>query len=47
MSFDQIQELFTGLTEFGTVMGVSKDKMKWAMMAVTQIKAGLPRAVMH
>lgn len=37
MTFDQIQELFTGLTEFGTVMGVSKDKMKWAMMAVTQI----------
>lgn len=47
MTFEQIQELFTGLTEFGTVMGVSKDKMKWAMMAVQQIQVGLPRAVMH
>lgn len=37
MSTDQIQELFTGMTEFGTVMGVSKERMKWSMTAINQM----------
>lgn len=37
--FDEktVQSLFTGLSEFGRVMAVSKERMKWSLMAVTQM----------
>lgn len=37
MKTDEIRNLFTGLSEFGRVMGVSEDRMKFAMMAVQQM----------
>lgn len=37
----QTQELFTSLTELGTTLGVSKERMKLSMNAITQIN-GLP-----
>lgn len=41
MSEGQTQELFTSLTELGTTLGVSKERMKLSMNAITQIN-GLP-----
>lgn len=41
MSTDEIRTLFTGLTEFGTVMGLDRERMKWSMMAVQQIRKSL------
>lgn len=37
--FDEktVQSLFTGISEFGRVMAVSKERMKWSMMAITQM----------
>jgi tape measure domain-containing protein len=37
MSQQQIRDLFTGLTEFGTVMGIDAERMKWSLMAVQQM----------
>lgn len=37
LSTDQTQELFTSLTEFGTVLGISKERMKLSMNAITQM----------
>ncbi len=38
---NQTRELFTGLSELGTTLGVSKERMKLSMNAITQID-GLP-----
>ena len=37
----QVRELFEGLSEMGTVLGISKDRMKLSMTAIQQIN-GLP-----
>lgn len=46
MSVEDIQGLFTGLTEFGRVMGVDNERMKWSVMAIQQIN-GLPSEVIR
>lgn len=38
---EQVRELFTGLSEMGTALGISKDRMKLSQVAIQQIN-GLP-----
>lgn len=43
---DQTRELFTGLSELGTTLGVSKERMKLSMNAITQISSRSAATVM-
>lgn len=43
---DQTRELFTGLSELGTTLGVSKERMKLSMNAITQISGKSASTVM-
>ena len=37
MPIEEVQDLFTGISELGTVLGITKDRMKLSMNAITQI----------